>query len=73
MTLAGKPYITYQGRRYKYQEWRLELTFRKGGNVPVVDAEEEGLMVEEINANKEFRQLLLKLVQDLSRRIKEMG
>ena len=73
MTLEGKPYITYQGRKYKDQERRLEVTFREGDCVPVVDAEEEELMVEERDAGKEFGELLLKSVQELSRRIKELG
>ena len=73
MTPARKPYITYRGRKYKDQEQRLELTFGKGDSVPVVDTEEEEPVAEEINANKEFGELLLKSVQDLSRRIEEMG
>ena len=52
MTPAGKPYITYQGRKYKDQEWRLELTFGKGDNVPVVDAEEEEPMAKERDAGR---------------------
>ena len=73
MTPAGKPYITYWGRKYKDQERRLELTFSKGDNVPVVDVEEEEPMEEERDAGKEFGELLLKSVQDLSRWIEEMG
>ena len=73
MTPAGKPYITYRGRKYKDQERRLELTFGKGDSVPVVDAEEEEPMAEETDAGKEFGELLLKSVQDLMRRIEEMG
>ena len=38
-----------------------------------MDAEEEEPMVEERDAGKEFGELLLKSVQDLSRRIEEMG
>ena len=73
MTPAGKPYITYRGRKYKDQEQRLELTFGKGDNVLVVDAEEEEPVAEERDARKEFGELLLKSVQDLSRRIEEIG
>ena len=73
MTPAGKPYITYRGRKYKDQEWRLESTFGEGDCVPVVDAEGEEPMAEERDAGKEFSELLLKSVQDLSRRIEEMG
>ena len=62
MTPTGKPYITYQERKYKDQEQRLELTFEKGDNVPVVDAEEEGPVAEERNVDKEFEELLLKSV-----------
>ena len=69
-TPRGKPYITYRGRKYKDQERRLELTFGKGDNVLVVDAEEEEPMAEERDA-KEFGELLLKSVQDLSRQIEE--
>ena len=67
MTPSGKPYITYRGRKYKGQEQRLELTFGKGDNIPMVDAEEEEPMAEERNVGKEFRELLLKSVQDMSR------
>ena len=73
MTLAGKPYITYRGRNYKDQEQRLEVTFGEGDCITVVDAEEEESMAEERDAGKEFDELLLKSVQDLSRRIEEMG
>ena len=73
MTPVGKPYITYRGRKYKGQERRLELTFGKGDNVPVVDAEEEEQMAEERDVGKEFRELLLRSMLDLSRRIEEMG
>ena len=52
MTPAGKPYITYRGRKYKDQEWRLELTFGKGDNVPVVDVEEEEPMAKERDAGR---------------------
>ena len=62
MTPTGKPYICYRGRKYRDQERRLELTFGKGDNVPVVDAEEEEPMSEERDAGKEFRELLLKSV-----------
>ena len=73
MTPTEKPYITYRGRKYKDQERRLEVTFGEGDCVPVVDAEEEKPMVEERDVGKEFGELLLKSVQDLSRRIEEMG
>lgn len=39
----------------------------------MVDAEEEEPMVEERDVGKDFGELLLKLVQDLSRQIEEMG
>ena len=73
MTPAGKPYITYRGRRYKDQERRLEATFGEGDHIPVVDAEEEEPMAEEKDVGKYFGKLLLKLVQDLLRQIEEMG
>ena len=73
MTSARKPYITYWGRKYKDQERRLETTFGEGDCVPVVDVEEEELMAEEKDEGREFGQLLLKSVQELSRRIEEMG
>ena len=73
MTPAGKPYITYRGRKYKDQEQRLELTFGKGDSVPMVDAEEEEPMAEERDVEKEFGELLLKSVQDLARQIEVMG
>ena len=41
MTPAGKPYITYQGRRYKDQERQLEATFGEGDRISVVDIEDE--------------------------------
>ena len=68
-----KPYITYQRRKYKDQERRLETIFGEGDCVPVVDAKEEEPMVEEKDEGREFGQLLLKSVQELSRRIEEMG
>ena len=73
MTAGGKPYITYRGRKYKSQERRLEATFGEGDCVLVVDAEEEEPMAEERDEGKEFEQLLLKFVHELSRRIEEMG
>ena len=73
MTPIGKPYIYYRGRKYREQERRLEITFKEGDDVPVVDAEEEELRAEERDVEKEFGKLLLKSVQDLSRRIEEMG
>ena len=73
MPSAGKPYITYWGRKYKDQERRLEATFGEGDCIPVVDAKEEEPMAEEKYEGREFGQLLLKSVQELSRRIEEMG
>ena len=73
MTPAGKSHITCRGRRYKDQERRLELTFGEGDNFLVVDAEEEEPMAEERDAGKDFGELLLKSVQDFSRRIEDMG
>ena len=73
MTPAGKPYITYRGRKYKDQERRFEATFGEGDCVLVVDAEEEEPMAEEKDEGREFGQLLLKSVQELSRGIEEMG
>ena len=73
MTPAGKPYINYRERKYKDQEQRQEVTFGEGDCVPVVDAGEEESMAEERDAGKEFGELLLKSVQELSRRIEEMG
>ena len=62
MTPSGKPYLCYRGRRYRDQERRLELTFREGDSIPIVDAKEEEPMVEDRNVDKEFGELLLKLV-----------
>ena len=73
MTPAGKQYICYRGRKYRDQKQRLETTFRESDNVPVVDIEEEEPMAEERDAGKEFGEPLLKSVQDLSKRIDEMG
>lgn len=73
MTPARIPYITYRGRRYKDQERRLEATFGEGDCIPVVDTEEEEPMAEEKYEGKEFGELLLKSVQELLRRIEEMG
>ena len=73
MTPAGKPYICYRGRKYRDQERRLEITFREGDCILVVDAEEKEPMAEERDARKEFGELLLKSMQDLSRQIEEMG
>ena len=73
MTPIGKPYICYRGRKYKDQERRLEITFGEGDDISVVDAEEEEPMAEERDVGKEFGELLFKSVQDLSRRIEEMG
>ena len=73
MTPAGKSYICYRGRKSRHQEWRLEITFEEGDGVPEVDAEEEESMMEERDAEKEFGELLLKSMQDLSRRTEEMG
>ena len=73
MTPKGKPYICYRGRKYRDQEQRLEITFGEGDDVPVVDVEEEEPMAEERDAGKEFGELLLKSVQDLSRRMEDMG
>ena len=69
MTPTGKLYNTYRGRRYKDQEQRLEATFGEGDCVPVVDAEDEEPMVEEKYEEKEFRELILKSVQEFSTRI----
>ena len=38
-----------------------------------MDTEEEEPMADDRNADKEFGELLLKSIQDLSRRIEEMG
>ena len=73
MTPPRKPYVTYQGRKYKDQKWRLEATFGEGDCVLVVGAEEEEPMEEEKDEGREFGELLLKSVQELSRRIEEMG
>ena len=62
MTPAGKPYICYRGRNYRYQEQRLEITFREGDCVPVLDIEEEEPMPKERDYGKEFEELLLKSV-----------
>ena len=72
MTPTGKPYITSRGRKYKDQEHRLETTFGEGDYILVVDAKEEGLMASEKDEGREFRELLLKSMQELSRKIKEM-
>ena len=62
MTPAEKPYICYRGRKYRDQERRLEITFREGDCIPVVDAEEEEPMAEERDVEKEFGEILLKSV-----------
>ena len=73
MTPARKPYITYQGKRYKDQERQLEATFGESDCISVVDIEEEEPMAKQKDEGKEFRELLLKSVQELLRRIEEMG
>ena len=72
MTPEGRKYICHIGRKNRDQERRLEITFGKGDYVPVVDTEEEEPMAEGKDARKEFAELL-KSVQDLSKRIEEMG
>ena len=73
MTPNEKPYICYRGRKYRDRERRLQITYREGDCAPVVDAEQEEQMAEEKDAEKEFGDLLLKSVQDLSKWIEEMG
>ena len=62
MIPAGKPYITYRGRRYKDQERRLEATFGEGDYIPIMEAEEK-------DEGREFGKLLLKSLHELLRRI----
>ena len=68
-----KPYITSQGRKYKDQEHRLETTFGEGDCILVEDTKEEGPMASEKDEGREFEELLLEYVQELSRKIEEMG
>ena len=72
MTPAGNQYITYHKRKYKDQGRRLAATFVEGDFVPVVYAEEEGWIAKE-NDERELRKLLLKSMQELLRRVEEMG
>ena len=73
MTPGEKPYIYYRGRKYRDRERRLQITYGEGDCAPVVDAEQEEPMAEEKDIAKEFAEILIKSVQDLSRRIEEMG
>ena len=86
---GGKPYICYRGRRYRDTGRRLENTYGKGDCVRVVDTEQEEPVVnveqEEPmvdteqedpmadDGQKKFANMLLKLVQNLSRQIEVMG
>ena len=72
MTFGEKEYITYRKHRYRSRERRLEPTFGEGDCVPVEDAEEAPI-ADEVDDEKEFGNLLLKFVQELSRKIEEMG
>ena len=73
MTPGGKEYITYRTKRSRSRERRLEATFGEGDCISVMDAEKEEPMAKERDDGKEFGNLLLKSVQELSRRIEEMG
>jgi len=46
MTLGEKPYICYRGRRYRDTRRRLENTYGEGDCVPMVEAEQEELVVD---------------------------
>jgi len=86
---GGKPYICYRGRRYRDTGRRLENTYGEGDCVRVVDTEQEEPVVnveqEEPmvdteqedpmadDGQKKFANMLLKLVQNLSRQIEVMG
>ena len=59
-------YICYRGRKYRDQEHRLQITYGEGDCAPVVDAEQEELMADDSDTKK-FGEMLLKLVQDMSR------
>ena len=72
MTPKEKLYICYRDRKYRDRERRLQITYGEGDCAPVVDAEQEELMADD-SAAKEFGEMLLKSVQDLSKRIEEMG
>ena len=89
MTPGEKPYICYRGRRYKDIGRSLENTYGEGHCVPVVDAKQEEPVVGtkqrepvvdaereapmEDDDGKRFADMLLKSVQDLSRKIEVMG
>ena len=72
MTPEEKPYICYRGRKYYDRERRLQITYGEGDCAPIVDAEQEEPMADDRDAAKEFGEMLLKSVQDLSKRIEEM-
>ena len=46
MTPGEKPYICYRGRKYRDRERRLQITYREGDCVPVVDTEQEEPVVD---------------------------
>ena len=73
MTPNEKSYICYRGRKYRDREHRLQITYGEGECAPIVDAEQEEPMAEEKDVVKEFGDMLIKSVQDLSRQIEEMG
>ena len=87
MTPGEKPYICYRGRKYRDRERRLQITYGEGDCVPVVDAEEDPVVDEQVpvvdiekevsmaddSDAKKFGETLLKSVQDLTRQIEVMG
>ena len=73
MTPNEKPYICYRGRKYRDRERRLQITYEEGDCAPVVDVEQEEPMADDRDAAKEFGEMLLKSIQDLSRQIEVMG
>ena len=73
MTLEDRKNITYRRQWYRSSERRLEITPDQLGSVLVEEERENSQMEEGRDDGKEFSNLLLMSMQELTKRIKEMG
>eukprot|EP00253_Pinus_taeda_P033316 PITA_33316 len=75
MTSGEKPYICYRGQRYRDTRRRLENTYGEGDSILMADAEQREPVVDAEQMadedEKRFADMLLKIMQNLSRQIEK--